>query len=188
MNKRVLVPFSAGFEEIETVTIVDVLRRASIDVTLAALHGERVTGRSGITVKADKTLDEALVENSTYDMIVLPGGQPNAYALRDDARIIDEIKNIEKNGGYTAAICAAPAALEKAGLLGGKEATNYPSLKKDLVSCIYSEKSVVESGRVITSRGPGTAMEFALKLVALLKGDSISDKVAADLVTDKIQG
>jgi 4-methyl-5(b-hydroxyethyl)-thiazole monophosphate biosynthesis len=180
MAKRVIVPCSDGFEEIEMMTIIDVLRRAGVDVVLASLDGTAATGRSGVKVTADMNMDEAAAMD--FDMVVLPGGLPNAYTLRDDSRVIELIKKTASKGSTVAAICAAPAALEKAGVLKGREATNYPSLKSDLESCSYQEKTVVQSGNVITSRGPATAMEFALKLAETLAGAQIAAQVAEDLL------
>jgi 4-methyl-5(b-hydroxyethyl)-thiazole monophosphate biosynthesis len=173
MSRRVLLPISTGFEEIEAVTIIDILRRAGAEVTVAALDGAEVTGRSAITVIPDTSLDDALA-NGPYDLMVLPGGLPNAYTLRDDPRIIDGLKKTLDDGGRVGAICAAPVALEKAGLLADTPATSFPAMQKELESAKYSEDRVVVSGRIATSRSAGTAMEFAFALVRELFG---ADKV-----------
>jgi len=176
MIKRVLVPVSRGFEEIEAITIVDILRRAGAEVVLAGVDGDRVTGRSGITVVPDTSLDDAL-EKRPYDMIVLPGGLPNAHTLRDDPRIIAGLRRTLAEGGRVGAICAAPLALERAGLLEGRLATSTPGAEKDLVSATYSTDRVVISGPVATSRSAGTAMEFAFALVGELFGGDKVDEV-----------
>jgi 4-methyl-5(b-hydroxyethyl)-thiazole monophosphate biosynthesis len=176
MSKRVLVPISKGFEEIEAVTIIDILRRAGAEVTVAGLDGDEVTGRSAITVIPDTSLDDALA-NGPYDLMVLPGGLPNAYTLRDDPRIIEGLKKTLEDGGKVGAICAAPVALEKAGMLADTPATSFPAMAKELVSADYSEDRVVVSGRVATSRSAGTAMEFAFALVRELFGDDKVDDV-----------
>jgi 4-methyl-5(b-hydroxyethyl)-thiazole monophosphate biosynthesis len=181
MNKRVLVPLADGFEEIETMTIVDILRRAQIDVTIASVGDKTVTGRSKVKVVADCNIDDALKENP-YDMIVLPGGLPNAYTLRDDKRVTEAVAKAHKEGRFVAAICAAPAVLQEAGVLTDAKATNYPGVRSDLPEEIYVEKSVVESGKIITSRGPGTAMEFALALVRKLAGIETAGSVAKDVL------
>jgi 4-methyl-5(b-hydroxyethyl)-thiazole monophosphate biosynthesis len=170
MSKRVLVPISTGFEEIEALTVVDILNRAGASVVLAGLVPGPVTGRSKITVIPDMDLDAALAAEP-YELVVLPGGLPNAYTLRDDPRIIALLKESAANNKEVAAICAAPAALEKAGLLAGIPATGHPSCESDLRSARYSEARVVQSGNVTTSRSAGTAMEFAFSLVRTLFGE-----------------
>lgn len=173
MTKRVLVPVSAGFEEIEALAVVDVLRRAGAEVVLAGLgSAPTVTGRSSITVIPDASLDEA-VGRGSYDAVVLPGGLPNAHTLRDDARVIDLVRGTHAGGGVVAAICAAPVALARAGLLDGVPATCHPSKAAELRAvCRFSEERVVVAGRVVTSRAAGTAVEFAFALVRLLFGDA----------------
>jgi 4-methyl-5(b-hydroxyethyl)-thiazole monophosphate biosynthesis len=168
--KRVLVPLAEGFEEIEAVTIVDLLRRAGIEVRTAALGAREVTGSHGITVMADIALDEATAGD--YDMIVLPGGMPGADHLAKDARVIALLRRFAEEGRYTAAICAAPGVLARAGLLEGRVATSFPGfLKPNSAPGIrLSEDPVVVDGKIVTSRGPGTAMEFGLALIELLEG------------------
>jgi protein deglycase len=161
---KALVLLADGFEEIEAVTIIDVLRRAEVEVHVAALGGESATGSHGIVVLADGPL--ARVDASQFDAVVLPGGMPGAKHLSEDARVQQILREAAASGKLVAAICAAPTALEAAGVLSGKRATSYPGFK--LPSAQYSEDRVVEDGNVITSRGVGTALEFALKLVERL--------------------
>jgi 4-methyl-5(b-hydroxyethyl)-thiazole monophosphate biosynthesis len=167
---RVLVPLAEGFEEIEAVTVVDLLRRAGIEVRTAALGRREVTGSHGITVLADIGLDEAVAAD--YDMIVLPGGMPGAKHLEADARVIELLQQLAAAGRYTAAICAAPSVLAHAGLLEGRKVTSFPGfLKSDSAPGIrLSEDAVVVDGKVATSRGPGTAVPFGLALIELLEG------------------
>lgn len=167
---RVLVPLAAGFEEIEAVTVIDVLRRAAIEVSAAALGQRRVTGSHGITLEADITLDEARAVD--YDMIVLPGGMPGADHLKKDARVIALLKEFATQGRYTAAICAAPGVLAHAGLLAGRAATSFPGFldARSAPGIRLAAEAVVTDGKVVTSRSAGTAMEFALQLVELLEG------------------
>ncbi len=167
---RVLMPLAEGFEEIEAVAIVDLLRRAGIEVRTAALARREVTGSHGITVHADIGLDEAMVAD--YDMIVLPGGLPGAHHLKADARVIDLLQQFAAAGCYTAAICAAPSVLAQAGLLRDRTATSFPGfLRADSAPGLrLSEAPVVIDGKVATSRGPGTAIPFALALIELLEG------------------
>jgi 4-methyl-5(b-hydroxyethyl)-thiazole monophosphate biosynthesis len=167
---RVLVPLAEGFEEIEAVTIVDLLRRAGIEVRTAALGDPQVTGSHGITITADLALDSAVVAD--YDMIVLPGGMPGSDHLKRDARVVELLRRFAAEGRYTAAICAAPGVLAHAGLLEGRQATSFPGfLREDSATGLQlSEAPVVLDGKVVTSRGPGTAIDFGLALIELLMG------------------
>jgi 4-methyl-5(b-hydroxyethyl)-thiazole monophosphate biosynthesis len=178
---RVLVPLAEGFEEIEAVTIVDLLRRAEIEVHTAALAGRRVTGSHGIAVEADRTLDD--VRSADYDMIVLPGGMPGADHLRKDARVLRLLRETAASGRFVAAICAAPGVLAQAGLLEGRAATSYPGfLKPDSAPGMrLSDAAVVVDGKVVTSRGPGTAIDFTLALIELLVGHEVADAVGGRL-------
>lgn len=177
MKKKVLVPVAKGFEEIEALTAVDILRRAGASVVLAGLEGEgAVEGRSNILVVPDKSLDKAL-EEGPYDLIVLPGGLPNAYSLRDDARLRDAMRAQVERSGLVAAICAAPVALAEAGILEGKKKTSHPAVMAEMPSDGYREDRVVVDGGVITSRGPGTAMEFAFALVRALFDEAKVEEV-----------
>jgi 4-methyl-5(b-hydroxyethyl)-thiazole monophosphate biosynthesis len=169
---KALVPLAEGFEELEAVTIVDVLRRAGVEVTLAALAKSPVTGSHGIVVNADAELDG--LDASTFDAVVLPGG-PAAKRLRDDPRVRAIVQRMAERGRLVAALCAAPIALEAAGVLTGKRATVYPG--NELPSAELVEERVVVDGNVVTSRGPGTALEFSLALVALLVGRETAESL-----------
>jgi protein deglycase len=170
---RVLVPLAEGFEEIEAVTVIDLLRRAGIEVVTASLQPGTVTGSHGIAVEPDTDLDSLLEQ--PFDMVALPGGMPGAANLAADTRVLAIVRRQADNGQFTAAICAAPSVLAKAGLLAGKRATSFPGfLSSDSApGTTLSEDSVVADGKVITSRGPGTAMDFALALVEHLEGASV---------------
>lgn len=178
---KVLVPLAQGCEELEAVTVVDLLRRAGIEVITAGLDEQPVRASRGMVLVADMTLASALLQE--YDMIVLPGGLPGADNLRDDDRIIERLRSMSAAGKYTAAICAAPKVLAHAGLLQGKRATSFPgALETDSIPDLdYLERPVVMDGNVITSRGPGTAMDFALALIELLAGKQRRDEVEAGL-------
>ena len=176
MTKRVLVPLAEGFEEIEAMTVVDILRRGEVEVVTAGLKDGAITGRSSIAVLPDKTLDEALADGE-YDMIVCPGGLPGSHYLRDDPRVIAALKRTAEAGGFTAAICAAPLVLDRAGLLDGATQTSHPSVEEELPLDGYLEERVVTSGKVVTSRAPGTAMEFAFTLLGALRGAAAVDEV-----------
>jgi len=167
-TKKVLVPLASGFEEIEAVTIVDVLRRAGVDVVTAGLEPGSVTGSHGIAVTPDTTLDE--VDASSLDMIALPGGMPGAAHLRDDARVQALLQELAGSGRFCAAICAAPIALAAAGISEDRTVTSYPGFEDRVACARYVEDRVAVDGHMITSRGPGTALEFALVLVEKLCG------------------
>lgn len=179
---RVLVPLAQGCEELEAVTIIDLLRRAGIEVVVAGLVPGIVKASRGTQLVPDTTLDSALHEE--YDMVVLPGGMPGAQHLKDDARVIALIQKMAAAGRYIAAICAAPTVLAQAGLLSEKTATGYPGFleKMNLADVRLSTEAVVRDGLVITSRGPGTAMDFALSLVEILTGLETRCRVEASLV------
>jgi 4-methyl-5(b-hydroxyethyl)-thiazole monophosphate biosynthesis len=178
---RVLVPLAEGFEEIEAVTIVDLLRRAGVEVRTAALAGRQVTGSHGIRIEADIALDD--VDDADYDMIVLPGGMPGADHLKNDARVVGLLRRFGSAGRYTAAICAAPGVLAYAGLLEGRTATSFPGfLRPDSAPGLrLSDAPVVVDGKVVTSRGPGTAIEFSLALIELLMGGETAVSVGGRL-------
>ena len=163
---KALMLISNGFEEIEAVTIVDVLRRADVGVVVAGLEGESVVGAHEIRMGVDTTIDQVKVED--FDALILPGGTVNANQLRDDDRVQVIIREAARQERLVAAICAAPIALERAEVLVGKRATSYPG--NELPSAEYSNDRVVEDGLVITSRGPGTALEFSLALVRRMAG------------------
>jgi 4-methyl-5(b-hydroxyethyl)-thiazole monophosphate biosynthesis len=182
MTKRVLIPLAEGFEELEAVTIIDLLRRAGIEVTVAGLDDGPQRGSRGTTIVPDTSLDLAL--GGDYDMMVLPGGLPGADNLNADKRIHSLLRQMQANDRYTAAICAAPKVLAQAGLLDDKQATAYPGAL-DGVKVTGLEllpDAIVQDGKVITSRGPGTAMDFALQLIALLEGQDVRRRVEQGLV------
>ena len=178
----VLVPLAQGCEELEAVTIIDLLRRAEINVITASLDGDTITASRGVKLIADASLDEVI--NREFDMIVLPGGLPGANYLDEDERIHGMLKTMSREGKYTAAICAAPKVLANAGLLQGKNATSYPGFidKMDLPQTRVLDETVVIDDKVITSRGPGTAMDFALTLIEKLSGKEKRDAVEAGLL------
>lgn len=163
---RVCVPLATGFEEIEAVTIIDVLRRAEVEVLVVGLDGLTVTDSHGLRLSADALLDEHA--QSDFDLVVLPGGMPGSSTLRDDPRVQALLRRQHAAGRKLAALCAAPIALQAAGVLSGKRATSYPSFADQLPDADYRQERVVRDGQVTTSRGPGTALEFALDLVEQL--------------------
>lgn len=177
---KVLVPLAQGCEELEAVTIIDLLRRAEINVVTAGLDSEPVTASRGTVLIPDTDLDTALQDD--YDMVVLPGGLPGADHLDNDDRIKSILIKMANSEKFTAAICAAPKVLANAGILEGKKATSYPSFLDNADKVDVSGEAVVTDGKVITSRGPGTAMDFALTLIESLEGKEKRDEVEKALV------
>jgi 4-methyl-5(b-hydroxyethyl)-thiazole monophosphate biosynthesis len=179
---RVLVPLAQGCEELEAITITDLLVRAGVDVTTAGLDDQPVTASRGTTIIPDTTIESVL--DQTFDLIVLPGGLPGADHLRDDANVQTLLKHHAGEGRYIGAICAAPKAVAQAGLLDGKKATAYPGVLEALNnSRIEVKSSAIEiDGNIVTSRGPGTAMDFALTLIELLEGPARKEEVDRQLV------
>ncbi len=175
----VLVPLAQGCEEIEAVTVIDILRRAGITVTSAGLDAQPVRASRGTVLIPDTTLDSALEQ--TFDMIVLPGGQPGTNNLLADARILTLLTKMSQQEKYIAAICAAPSVLATVGLLDGKRATSFPGALNDFPKVQQQSDAVVEDGKIITSRGPGTAMDFALILVERLLGSTKRKEIEAGL-------
>ena len=181
---KVLVPLATGCEEVEAVTIIDLLRRAGIEVVTAGLEAtaQVVRASRGTLLMPDMSLDQAL--HQEYDMVALPGGQPGADNLNADQRIHTLLAHMAKDEKYIAAICAAPKVLAKAGLLEGRRATSFPgSISQDQLQNVrYEESTVVQDGNIFTSRGPGTAMDFALTLIETLAGKAKRDEVEKGLV------
>jgi len=177
---RVLVPLAEGFEETEAITTIDILRRAGIDTVTAALNKNPVTGSHKISVLADKLLDE----NEEFNAIALPGGMPGSSNLRDDNRVINIVKKINASGGLTAALCAAPIVLSKAGVLKGKKYTCYPGFENEIAEAVLTNKNVVTDGTIITGKGAGHAVQFALAIVAFLKGEGTAKNASEGLTID----
>ena len=165
---KVAVILADGFEEIEALTVVDVLRRANIVCHMIGFEA-RVTGSHTIQVQADRVFDGDLSE---YDMIVLPGGMPGSAHLRDNEQLIAELQKFEQVGKKVAAICAAPIVLNRAGLLKEKEFTCYDGVQEQIADGHYRKETVVVDGQLTTSRGPATALAFAYNLVEQLGGDA----------------
>ncbi|WP_106449596.1 DJ-1 family glyoxalase III [Trichococcus alkaliphilus] len=170
---KVAVLVAPGFEEGETLTIVDILRRASIECDMVGLS-EEVTGGHDITVRCDKVLYPTFTQD--YEMVVLPGGYEGAVNLRDDERVIATLKEMQRADKYIAAMCAAPIVLERANLLEDKAYTAYVGYDKKIASGHFKEDIVVVDGKLITSRGPATAYAFSYALVDILGGDSAAVK------------
>ena len=174
MKKTALVVLTDGFEEIEAITPIDLLRRAETEVTIASASGSLdITGKTGVVLRAETLLDPCL--DKEYDLLVLPGG-PGVFSLRDDGRVLGIIQDRVDAGLPIAAICAAPLLLKDAGVLGGKAHTAHGAVSDELPD--IQDTAVVEDPPFITSRGAGTAFTFGLSLVRLLHGDEVAGKVA----------
>jgi 4-methyl-5(b-hydroxyethyl)-thiazole monophosphate biosynthesis len=181
MTNKVLVPVADGSEEIEAVTIIDVLRRAGADVTVASVDGLQITASRGVKLVADCLIGEC--REREYDLVVLPGGMPGAEHLRDDAVLKEILVRQSGAGQLFGAICAAPAVvLETHGLLRHRKATCHPGHIQSLQDPSAAAELVVVDGNCVTSQGPGTALAFALKLVELLFGREKMEAVAAPMV------
>jgi len=189
----VLLPLAPGFEELEAVTVIDLLRRAGIDVTVAGLVSgpgpgpEPVRGSRGTLIVPDTSFDAAFARD--YDMLVLPGGEPGATHLQNDPRITRLIQTTREAGRRLAAVCAAPRVLAAAGALDERRATCYSGAIDPAVypRVRLTQHAVVTDGNVTTSRGPGTAMDFALELIELLVGKEKRDDVEARLLRTTVE-
>lgn len=173
---KVLMPLAQGFEEIEAFSIVDILRRADIKVVLAGLQPGPVSGAHGISIIPDTVIDA--INAGAFDMIVLPGGQPGTDNLNGDSRIHALLNDFSAKDKLIGAICAAPVVLATAGLLDGKRVTCYPSYSDRLCGGIYEDAAVVSDGSLITSRGPGSAIEFGLAITSRLSDASTSTGIS----------
>jgi len=181
---KVLVPLAEGCEELEAVTVIDLLRRAKVTVVTAGLVPGPVRASRGTVLVPDAKLEDVIGDD--FDMIVLPGGLPGADHLGRDARLIAKLHAMASDGLYICAICAAPKVLAEQGLLDGKRATAYPGVVElgAYPGVTWTGGAVEQDGRVITSRGPGTAMDFALALIAALCGDAVRGQVEQGLVRE----
>lgn len=181
---KVLIPLAQGFEEIEALTIIDILRRADIGVVVAGLVPGPVTGAHDVSIIPDTTIDNVNAED--FNMIVLPGGQPGTDNLNADVRVHALLAEFAAKDKLIGAICAAPIVLAAAGLLQGRSATCYPSCISNLTGAVYADKPVVTDGNIITSKGPGTAMSFGLEIAARLAGRQTADTVSKNMLVTEL--
>lgn len=178
--KKIGVLLANGFEEMEAIILADILRRAGLGSVLIGLEKSRVVGAHGIEITADMLFDE--IEIDEFEMMLLPGGLPGAENLANSQKVHDLLKEFDKNNLKIGAICAAPWALSTAGVLKNRY-TCYPGFEKEIDKDGYeSEPNVVKDGNIITSKGPATAMEFALEIVKELKGEEIYKKIKEGLL------
>ncbi len=176
--KRVLVPLAEGFEEIEALATVDVLRRAGLDVVVAGLPGTIVKGRSGVKVVTDARIDE--LNHNDFDCVVLHGGNPGYINLGKSKKVVEIINEFDKQKKPIAAICAAPSILAKAGVLENRRATIYPGMEREIPR--PRPANVVTDGHIITSQGPGTTIEFALEIIKTLLGAGKAAQIKKEIV------
>ncbi len=181
---RVVILLADGFEELEAVAIIDVLRRAGIEVLSAGLREGPVSSARNIKVIPDTLIDTISADD--FDMLVLPGGIPGADNLNANERVRALIRDFNNKGKTLGAICAAPYVLANEGILDGKRATSYPSFKEKLGSATYEEKTVVEDGNVITSRGPGTAICFGLAIVEKFAGKEKAEQIKEAMLVQQV--
>lgn len=179
---RVVVLLAEGFEEVEAMAIVDVLRRAEIETIIAGLHDGPIASARKVKVIPDTIIDT--VKADDFDMIVLPGGQPGSDNLNADPRVKTLIKSFNDKGKLIGAICAAPTVLANAGVLDNRRVTSYPTYKDQLGTAIYEETTVVQDGTILTSRGPGTALCFGLAIAEKLAGKEKARKVKEGMLVE----
>jgi len=181
--KKVLVPLAPGCEELEAVTIVDILRRGDVVVVTAGLQAGPIKASRGILLTADTPLSEAVGAND-FDMVVIPGGMAGSQALMDCPYFIEYLQRMFKTGRLIGAICAAPMILGQAGLLNDLKFTAYPGVisPADYPTAAYTGNAVEQDKNILTSRGPGTALDFALAILEQLMGRETRDKVEEQLV------
>jgi protein deglycase len=175
-NGTVLMPLARGFEETEAIAVIDVLRRAGIEVTVAALEPGPVESSHGVSVLPDAQLEAVAARE--FDAVVLPGGYEGTNRLAASGLVAEVVRRAARAGKVTAAICAAPTVLASLGLLEGRRATCHASREQDLAGAVFVDAPVVVDGAVVTSRGAGTALEFGLELVAVLVGREQADQIS----------
>jgi len=177
---KVLVPLATGFEEIETTTIIDLLRRAQIEVVSACLDRRRVIGAHGVKILADKHIND--IDYREFDMIVLPGGLPGATNLKNSSKVQELLGKFDNDNKFIGAICAAPIALDTAKILK-RAYTCYPSIEEEIMTDGYIDsEDVVSDQNIITSKGPATAFSFALDLITKLAGEEKALEVKQGLL------
>lgn len=176
---KVVIPLAEGFEEIEAVTVIDLLRRASINTVTVAAGLNPVKGSHSISITADRILND----NDEFNAIVLPGGAIGSMNLKKDPDVIKLVKKIYHSGGLVAAICAAPIILAESGILQNKKYTCYPGYETQITGGIYHSEPVVRDERIITAKGAACAIPFALKIIEVIKGEKIAKEIRDRIMT-----
>ena len=181
--KKISVFLAEGFEEIEALSVVDICRRAGIEVKTVSVTGHKqVMGAHGIAVHADEVIDN--IDFNEIDGIVLPGGMPGTLHLGEHAGVVEQVKAFAQGGKMTAAICAAPSVLANAGVLNEKHATVYPGCEVDRPEITWLSDAVVRTDNIITGKGPGVAAVFALTVAEYLVGEEVAEEVRAGLMLE----
>lgn len=180
---KVAVLLEEGFETIEALTVVDILRRAEIECDMVSMNNLVVTSSHGVEVKSDRIYSDSV--NYDYDMIVLPGGMPGSKNLRDNDKVINTIRHYFNDNKFIAAICAAPIALGKAGILNGKDATCYPGFEDELIGCNYKEDLIVRDNNILTASGPAITLPFSYEILKML-GCQKADEIASSMLFNKL--
>ncbi len=175
---KVCIPLADGFEDIEALAVVDILRRAGISIDTVGVPGSVITSKSGVRLMVDKRVSQ--IKADDYDGIILSGGGKNVDTLSRTSSVMEAVKRLDARGKLVAAICAAPTILVKAGVLDGRRATIFPGMERELPKP-RADKIVVD-GKIVTSQGAGTAVEFALKIVELLTNRNKAEKVRQEIV------
>ena len=183
--KSAVILLAEGFEEIEAITIIDVLRRGSVKCDICSIRDRKVIGAHKIKIKVDILLSE--IEVDSYDAVILPGGMPGAKNLKEDSRVIDILKRFKIKNKIIGAICAAPIVLKEAGIIIDKTITSYPDFKDELSESNYSEDIVTNDGNIFTSRGPATAIYFALELLKQLADQQIYQNVKEGMLVNLVE-
>ncbi|MCI6603437.1 MAG: DJ-1/PfpI family protein [Clostridiales bacterium] len=186
LKKTALVFAADGCEEIETLTQVDFLRRAGVEVTLCSVNRSReIHGAHGIVILGDALLSEC--KDKTYDALITPGGLPGSETLRDHPTVIAMLQTQAERGGLICSICASPIVLEAAGLTRGRVGTSYPGFEEGLSYKEYREEIVWRDGNLITARGPATSVYFALEIVRALLGEEAAEKLRVDILQNLVE-
>lgn len=179
---KIAVLFATGYEEIEALAVVDVLRRAKIDVIMTGINEMQVTSSRNITVMMDDTLSN--LNKNTIDLLILPGGMPGVDNLYADENVREWVKDFDQKQKRIGAICAAPSILGRLGVLKGRTATCYPGFEQYLEGATVSKERVVEDGHVITGIGAGASLEFAFKILEVVKGQDEANQMKAGMLTN----
>lgn len=180
---KVAVYFATGYEEIEALGTVDILRRAGIEVILVGVDGKKVTSSHKISIEMDAVIED--VDHNEIDMMVIPGGVPGVNNLAASWLLMENLKKFKNEGKWIAAICAAPGVvLGQAGLLEDQKATCYPGYEENLLGCEYVDEKVVVSGKFISAKGAGVSLEFAYKILEILKDKETADFIRHKMIAD----
>lgn len=180
MKKRVLIILADGFEEIEAIAPIDLLRRAGLDVLVAGLTKKNISGAHGISLSCEAVVSD--IHLQPFDAVVLPGGNPGTSNLLNSDMVLEIVHNNHRENNLTAAICAAPQILDKAGILTGKQFTCYPGVEEKITHGTFVNEPVVIAGNVITGRSAGSSIEFGLAIIATLLGKKVSEEIQSKIV------